>query len=80
MMINTDTMVSMTEANQNFSKVARLVDEHGAAVILKNNVPRYLVVEFSQAEQMQAASDEDILDVSARLIRQNRTAYEELAK
>ena len=80
MMINTDTMVSMTEANQNFSKVARLVDEHGAVVILKNNVPRYLVVEFSQAEQMQAASDEDILDVSARLIRQNRAAYEELAK
>lgn len=80
MMINTDTMVSMTEANQNFSKVARLVDEHGAAVILKNNVPRYLVVEFSQAGQMQAASDEDILDVSARLIRQNRAAYEELAK
>lgn len=80
MMINTDTMVSMTEANQNFSRVARLVDEYGAAVILKNNVPRYLVVEFSQAEQMQAASDEDILDVSARLIQQNRAAYEELAK
>lgn len=80
MMINTDALVSMTEANQNFSKVARLVDERGAAVILKNNVPRYLVVEFSQAEQMQAASDEDILDVSARLIQQNRAAYEELAK
>lgn len=27
MNINTDTIVSMTEANQNFSKVARLVDE-----------------------------------------------------
>lgn len=80
MMINTDALVSMTEANQNFSKVARLVDERGAAVILKNNVPRYLVVEFSQAEQMQAASDEDILDVSTRLIQQNRAAYEELAK
>ncbi len=80
MMINTDALVSMTEANQNFSKVARLVDERGAAVILKNNVPRYLIVEFSQAEQMQAASDEDILDVSTRLIQQNRAAYEELAK
>ena len=44
MTINTDTMVSMTEANQNFSKVARLVDERGSAVILKNNVPRYLVM------------------------------------
>ena len=80
MMINTNSLVSITEANQNFSKVARLVDERGAVVILKNNVPRYLVMEFSQAEQMQAAEDEDIMQVSARLIQQNRAAYEELAK
>ena len=51
MNINTNNLVSITEANQNFSKVARLVDESGAVVILKNNVPRYLVVEFSAAEQ-----------------------------
>ena len=36
MMVNTNNLVSITEANQNFSKVARLVDENGAAVILKN--------------------------------------------
>ena len=80
MMINSNTMISITEANQNFSKVARLVDEQGSAVILKNNVPRYLVIEFSQVEQMQAAQDEDIMQISARLIQQNRAAYEELAK
>ncbi len=80
MMINSKAMVSITDANQNFSKVARLVDECGSAVILKNNVPRYLIVEFSQAEQMQAATDEDIMQISARLIQQNRSAYEELAK
>ena len=80
MMINSNSLVSITEANQNFSKVARLVDEQGSAVILKNNVPRYLIVEFSQAEQMQAVEDEDIMQVSARLIQQNRAAYEELAK
>ncbi len=80
MMINTDSMVSITEANQNFSKVARLVDKLGAAVILKNNVPRYLIVEFKQAEKMQDASDEDVLSVSSRLIEQNRAAYEVLAK
>ena len=80
MMINSNTLVSITEANQNFSKVARLVDEQGSAVILKNKVPRYLIVEFSQAEQMQAAEDEDIMQISARLIQQNRAAYEELAK
>ncbi|MBR3374404.1 MAG: type II toxin-antitoxin system Phd/YefM family antitoxin [Firmicutes bacterium] len=80
MMVNTKTMVSITEANQNFSRVARIVDEQGAAIILKNNVPRYLIVEFSQAEEMQASSDEDVMAISARLIQQNRKAYEELAK
>ena len=80
MMINSNTLVSITEANQNFSKVARLVDEQGSAVILKNNVPRHLIVDFSQAEQMQAAEDEDVMQISKRLIQQNRAAYEELAK
>ena len=80
MMIDSNALVSITEANQNFSKVARLVDEQGSAVILKNNVPRYLIVEFSQVEQMQAAEDEDVMQISERLIQQNRAAYEELAK
>ena len=80
MNINTKTLVSITEANQNFSKVARLVDENGAAVILKNNVPRYLIVEFAGAEEMQTSPDEDVMAISKRLIEQNKQAYEELAK
>ena len=80
MMINTDNLVSISEANQNFSRVARLVDERGSVIILKNNVPRYLVVEFNQAEGIQAASDESVLDVSKKLIEKNRQAYEGLAK
>ena len=39
MTIDTKTMVSISDANQNFSKVARLVDECGSEVILKINVP-----------------------------------------
>lgn len=80
MMINSNAMVSITEANQNFSKVARLVDEMGTAVIMKNNVPRYLVIDFSKAEQDSFASDEDVLALSRRLLAQNREAYEVLAK
>ena len=80
MKIDTNAMVSITEANQNFSKVARMVDEHGTAVILKNNVPRYLVIDFSKAQADAAAPDEDVLSVSRRLIEQNREAYEVLAK
>ena len=80
MNINTNNLVSITEANQNFSKVAHLVDESGAVVILKNNVPRYLVMEFPAAEQEQIASDEDVMSISKRLIEKNRQAYEVLAK
>ena len=80
MYINTKNLVSITDANQNFSKVARLVDENGSVIILKSNVPRYLVIEFSAAEQEQIASDEDVKAISKRLIEKNRQAYEALAK
>ena len=80
MVINTDNLVSITEANQNFSRVARMVDENGAAVILKNNVPRYVQMESSQVEDEQQAKDEDILEISKRLITKNKQAYEVLAK
>lgn len=80
MNIDTNTIIPISLANQNFSKVARLVDQYGSAVIMKNNVPRYIVYEFSQADSMQAASDEDVLAASAKLMQRNRHVYEELAK
>jgi antitoxin Phd len=80
MNINTKTLVSITEANQNFSKVARLVDENGIAVVMKNNVPRYVIIEFSQIEQEEIAAQEDVLTLSNRFINKNREAYKALAK
>ena len=80
MTINTETLVSITEANQNFSKVARLVDEHGSAVILKNNIPRYLIIEFGKAEETMAATDADVLSVSRKIMAQNKDAYEVLSR
>ena len=80
MTVNTNTLISITEANQNFSKVARLVDQNGSAVILKNNVPRYIVLEVSEVEKVQMAADEDVADISQRLIAKNLEAYKELAK
>ena len=72
MSIDTNTMISITEANQNFSKVAKVVDEHGTAVILKNNVPRYLVIDFSKAEEEKVASNENVFTISERLINRMR--------
>ena len=79
-MIDSKNLVSITEANQNFSRVARLVDERGSAVILKNNVPRYLIVEFPREDAVSEAEDESLFALSARLIEQNRRAYEVLAE
>ena len=80
MTIDTDTMISIAEANQNFSKVTKVVDKHGTAVILKDNVPRYLVIDFSRAEQTRTADMEDVSALSERLMKQNMGAYEVLAK
>lgn len=80
MNVNTNNLVSITEANQNFSRVARMVDEKGSVVILKNNSPRYLLIEFEKAEKEQLADNEDLLQVSKRLLEKNREAYEVLAK
>jgi antitoxin Phd len=80
MTINTNSIVSITEANQNFSRVARLVDENGSAIILKNNAPRYVLIEYSQFENEQTMPDEDVMSISKRIMVKNKEAYEVLAK
>ena len=77
---NTNTVVSMTEANQNFSKVTRVVDKYGKAVIFKNNAPRYLILEFPQENQFETASKEEILASSSKLMDKYDNAFKELAK
>ena len=80
MMIDTSALVAMTEANQNFPRVARLVDEQGAAVILKNNKPRYAVVDFSEYDSFQAYRRSLVEQTADRLIEENLEAFQELAK
>ena len=43
-------------------------------------IPRYVLIEFSQLESEQQASDEDVLAISRRLMAKNKEAYEVLAK
>ena len=83
MMVNTEALVAMTKANQNFSKVTHIVDENGLAVILKNNKPRYIVVDFEEYEAIKGirAAREKKLEMTAdTLIEENMEAFLELAK
>lgn len=80
MIINTDLLISMTEANQNFSKVAHLVEQEGMAVILKNNRPRYVVVDFAEYESILQARKEKIDAAVDAVLEENMEAFLELAK
>lgn len=83
MMVNTNILVPMTDANQNFSKVVRMVDEHGLAVILKNNKPRYVVVDFDEYDEIKAALQmrkAKIASTTDEVISENMEAFRELAK
>ena len=80
MKINTEQIVSISEANQNFSKIARLVDKTGEVIIFKNNKPKYKLVDIEQDTAIAMTDDEKIDFVAARILARYREAFEELAK
>jgi len=80
MNINAENLVPISEANRNFSKIARLVDEKGAAIILKNNVPRYVLLDYTLFTQNTIADDENLDSVASRVMAKHIKAFEELAK
>ena len=80
MQININNLVSISEANQNFSRVARMVDENGAAIILKNNVPRYVLIDYSKFQQDTIADDATVEEAANNILSKHLKAFEELAK
>ena len=80
MMINTNALVAMTEANQNFSRVTRIADAQGQAVIFKNNKPKYLLVDIESTPYFDMTDDEKIDVIAARILKKFKPAFEELAK
>ena len=85
MLIDTKNMVSITEANQNFSRVARMVDENGLAVIMRNNRPCYLLLDFSDAEASlekttDSLSHEELMTMARQILAEHRETFEVLAQ
>ena len=80
MQIDTNTIVSVTEANQNFSKVSRIAERNGQAVIFKNNRPKFLLIDVEQSPLMDLTEDEKIDIAAARILNRFRPAFEERAK
>lgn len=81
MFIDTNTIFSMTQANQNFSAVARTVDKKGEAVVFKNNKPKYLIVDMDASDLLLDLSDDEKIDIVAkRVLERYLPAFKELAK
>ena len=80
MNINTKKIVSISEANQNFSRVARMADKHGELYIFKNNKPKYKLVDTESSTAIEMSDDEKIDFVAARIMRLYQPAFKELAK
>lgn len=80
MNIRTNQIVSISEANQNFSRVARTADKLGSVIIFKNNKPKYKLVDIEQDTEIDMTDDEKIDFVAARILKKYHRAFEELAK
>ena len=81
MKIDTKMIVSISKANKSFSRIARIADKYGRVVILKNNKPKYLLIELEQESLIYDLADEEKLEIaSKRILKQYKPAFEELAK
>lgn len=80
MHINTEQIVPISVANQNFSRVARLADSTGQVIIFKNNKPKYKLIDIENDSEIEMTDDEKIDFVAARILKKYRKAFEELAK
>ena len=80
MTINTNSIVTATEANQNFSKVAKLAEQKGRVVVFKNNRPKLLIIDLDTEPQIDMTEDEKLDFVAARILREHKAAFEELAR
>ena len=80
MNIDSNRIVSITEANQNFSKITRLADKTGEVIIFKNNRPKYRLIDLEQNPDLELTEEEAIDIVAARILKRYRPAFEKLAK
>ena len=80
MMIDTAQIITVTEANQNFSRATRIADEKGAALVFKNNRPKYKLINLEVEPDLELTDDEKIDVVARRIMQRFKPAFLELAK
>ena len=80
MIIDTKQIISMTEANQNFSKASKTADLYGKAIIVKNNKPKYVLIDVNSGSYIELTEEEKIEIIAKRMLVKHIVAFRELAK
>ena len=80
MIIDTKQIISMTEANQNFSKASKTADLYGKAIIVKNNKPKYVLIDVNSGSYIELTDEEKIEIIAKRMLNKHIIAFKELAK
>lgn len=84
--ITSEKIVAISEANQNFSKTARLADKLGEVFIFKNNKPKYrlVVIEDESDGVKEPAADPQVSEKKLRrllsVVKKYRKGLEELLR
>jgi antitoxin Phd len=80
MLADPEKSIPISDANKNFSLVARQVDESGAVVITRNNKPAYVVISYPSIRESERVGNEDVLAVARHYLDDHRAAFEALAR
>ena len=81
MNLDAQMMVPISEADKDFSRVMHMADSYGRVVIIKDNKPKYLLIDLEQEALIYDLTEEEKLEIaSKRIMKQYRPAFEELAK
>ena len=80
MVIDTNNILSISEANQNFSRATRMAEAAGQVVIFKNNRPKYVLYDLDASPQNEMSDDEKIDLIANKILEKYKNAFIELAK
>ena len=74
-------MVPISEADKDFFRVMHMADNYVHVVILKDNKPKYLLIDLEQEALIYDLTEEEKLEIaSKRIMRQYKPSFEELTK
>ena len=63
---DTPMMVPISEADKDFSRVMHMADSYGRVVILKDNKPKYLLLDLEQEALIYNLTEEETLEIAAK--------------